>query len=140
MTEKQAFVLRISHEMDAFPEALQNNQLIIGWAYAEGLLEPTIEWKQFREIISTAYYSEEPNLRRAGAAGGHMWRLIQDMKVGDLVVVPHWSDFYIAEVTGPAFYASKKDEDTAYRRPVMWLNNKNPWGTYIELNERPSYQ
>ena len=56
-----------------------------------------------------------------------MWRFIQDMKVGDLVVVPHWSDFYIAEVTGPAFYdASKKDEDKAYRRQVIWLNNKNP--------------
>jgi predicted Mrr-cat superfamily restriction endonuclease len=127
MTEKQAFVLKISYEIDAFPEALQNNQLIIGWAYAEGLLEPTIGWEQFREIIRTAYYSEEPNLRRAGAAGGHMWRFIQEMKVGDLVVVPRWSDFYIAEVTGPAFYdASKKDGDTAYRRPVIWLNNKNP--------------
>jgi predicted Mrr-cat superfamily restriction endonuclease len=128
MTEKQAFVLRISpSEIDRFPEALQNNQLIIGWAYAEGLLEPTIEWEQFREIIRTAYYSEEPNLRRAGAAAGHMWRFIQDMKVGDLVVVPHWSDFCIAEVTGPAFYdASKKEDDTAYRRPVIWLNNKNP--------------
>jgi hypothetical protein len=99
-------------------------ELIIGWAAAEGLLDPRLEWEQFRDIIRIRYYSDEPNFRRAGAAGGNMWRFIREMKTKDLVVVPHWSDFYVAEVTGPATYDSTKvEEDTAYRRTCRWLND-----------------
>ena len=87
----------------------------------------TINGKNFAKSYERLNHPEEPNLRRAGAAAGQMWRFIQDMQVGDLIVVPRSSEFYIAEVTGPAFYdASKKDEDTAYRRPVILLNNKSP--------------
>lgn len=123
-----AFILRISPAGgDRVDEALKSNELIIGWAKAKGLLDPTIDWSQFRDIISTTYYSDEQNLRRAGNAGGHMWRFIREMKVGDLVVVPHWSEFYIAEVSGNATYdPSKVSDDTAYRRPCRWLNDGKP--------------
>ena len=110
--DQQAFILRISPGgVDHVSEALENNQIIIGWALAEGLLNPNLEWERFREIISSTYYSEEPNLRRAGAAGGHMWRFIKDMKVGDFVVVPHSSGFYVAEVKGPASYNENEREN-----------------------------
>jgi hypothetical protein len=55
--------------------ALQSDQLIIGWADAEGLLEPTLDWEHFREIVSDANYSKEPNLRRAAAAAGPPMRI-----------------------------------------------------------------
>jgi len=49
------------------------------------------------------------------------------MKPADLVVVPYWTDFYLAEITGPATYdPSKVVEDSAYRRSVRWLNAKKP--------------
>jgi predicted Mrr-cat superfamily restriction endonuclease len=126
--KQQAFILRIAPtKIDLVPVALQSDQLIIGWAYAEGLLEPTLDWEHFRKIVSDAYYSKEPNLRRAGAAAGQMWRFIQDMKIADLVVVPHWSDFYVAKASGPAIFdESKQEDDTAYRRPATWLNGKRP--------------
>lgn len=126
--KQQAFILRIApSEIDRVPVALQSDQLIIGWADAEGLLEPTLDWEHFREIVRNAYYSKEPNLRRTGAAAGQMWRFIRDMKIGDLVVVPHWSEFYVAEVSGPAIFdKSKQEDDTAYRRPATWLNGKQP--------------
>ena len=122
----QAFILRITPSgNDRLPVALEDDQIIIGWAYAEGLLDQTLDWEHFREIVRAEYYSEQPNLRRAGAAAGQMWRFIRDMKGGDLVVVPHWSDFYVAKITGPAFYdGSNAEDDTAYRRPVIWLNDK----------------
>jgi predicted Mrr-cat superfamily restriction endonuclease len=47
------------------------------------------------------------------------------MKRGDLVVAPHGSNFYVAEVAGDAFYdKSKREDDSAYRRPAVWLNEK----------------
>ena len=123
---KKGFILRIAPSMeDRVPEALEHDQLIIGWAAAKGLLDPELEWDRFREIIGKEYYADAENLRKAGNAAGHMWRFIRDMQVGDLVVVPHDSEFYVGEVAGVAFYDENKvDEDSAYRRRVKWLNGK----------------
>lgn len=126
--KQSAFVLRIAPGgIDKVPEALHENQIIIGWAYAEGLLNPKLDWGQFREILNKAYYSEEPTLRKAGAAAGNMWRFIWGMKADDLVVVPYGREFYVAKIIGPATYdAAKAEDDTSYRRSVEWLNNKKP--------------
>lgn len=126
--EQQAFVLRISPSgIDRLPEALTSNQIIIGWAEAKRLLNENLSWEEFRSIISDTYYADENNLRRAGTAGGHMWRFIREMNIGDLVIVPYGSEFYVAEVSGPATYdESKVEEDTAYRRKANWLNDKKP--------------
>jgi predicted Mrr-cat superfamily restriction endonuclease len=123
-----AFILRIApSDVDRVPQALKEGQLMIGWAKAGGLLEPNLPWDRFRQIISDTYYSDEANLGRAGKAAGNMLRFITEMKPKDLVVVPHGSDFYVAEVTGPATYDSTKvGEDTAYRRACRWLNGGNP--------------
>ncbi len=126
--EQQAFVLRIApSRIDRVKEALAADQIIIGWAEARGLLSPGLSWEQFREIICATYYADEDNLRRAGAAAGHMWRFVREMNVDDLVVVPYGPDFYVAEIKGPATYnESKIRDDTAYRRNVRWLNDKKP--------------
>lgn len=124
--EKQAFVLRISLRGFGVEKALDANQIAIGWSTAQGLLDENLSWKRFRQIISDEYYPDEANMRKAGGASGHLWRFIRDMNDGDLVVVPHVSDFYVAEVVGrPTYDESKIDEDAAYRRNVRWLNNKN---------------
>lgn len=126
--KQQAFVLRISPSgIDRVNEALSSNEIIIGWAEARGLLDENLHWDEFRRIISDTYYVDEDNLRRAGAASGHMWRFIREMKKGDLIVVPYGAEFYVAEVSGPATHdESKVGEDTAYRRKVTWLNDKQP--------------
>lgn len=124
--EQQAFILRISPSgRDRVTEALDNNQIIIGWAQAQGLLNEQLFWKEFRRIISDTYYPREETLRKAGSAAGHMWRFIREMTKGDLVVVPYGSKFYVARVLGPATYDQARiGDDTAYRRNVDWLNEK----------------
>lgn len=108
-------------------EALASAQLIIGWAEARGLTDTNLKWVDFREIVRRTYYADEATLRRAGAAAGHLWRFIRDMKAGDLVVVPYGSNFFVAEVAGPATYDSAKvADDSAYRRAVRWLNGAKP--------------
>ena len=124
---RNAFILRMAHEANLVPEALESGHLIIGWAEAEGLLDSR-EWEEFREIIRSKYkhYEDATNLRAAGNAAGHLWRFIHGMNEGDLVVVPHGSEFYVGEITGSAFWnESKAGGDTAYRRPVKWLNGKH---------------
>ena len=125
---KQAFVLRIApSRIDRVPEALREDQIIIGWANAGTLLDQTLTWDRFRDILRVAYYADEPGLRKAGSAAGNMWRFIREMNNGDLVVVPYGNQFYIAQVDGPATYDSTRiTDDTAFRRQVKWLNEKNP--------------
>ena len=128
MENQQAFVLRIAPSgNDRVEEALEKNYLIIGWAWAEGLLDETLEWEEFREIVRRKYYPNDDNLRKAGNAAAKLWYFIRDMKKEDLIVVPHGSGFYVGKVAGPAVYdESKANDDSAYRRPVDWLNGKKP--------------
>src|SRR5580704_10855981 len=126
--DQQAFVLRIVPSgIDRVSEALAADQIMIGWSEAEGLLDPSLAWEQFREIVRRTYFEEDTELRRAGGAAGHLWRFLRDMNVGDLVVVPHGSEFYVSEVKGgPTHDPARSDEDTSYRRNVIWLNEKKP--------------
>lgn len=123
-----AYILRIlPGGVDKVPEALESNQIIIGWSKAFGLVDEKLKWKSFRKIISDRYYSKESNMRKAGSASGHMWRFIKEMKIDDLVVVPYRSSFYVARITSDILYVdSKVSEGSAYRRDVKWLNGKKP--------------
>lgn len=125
---QSAFVLRISPGgVDKVPEAFRSGELIAGWAEADGLLEPNLSWESFRDIVRRAYYADQPDLRKAGGAAGHLWRFIREMKPGDLMVVPYGAEFFVAEVSGPATYdRAKVNEDSAYRRAVRWLNGEKP--------------
>ena len=126
--KKQAFILRISPSgIDRTQEALSSNQLIIGWSKAKGLQNRELTKSEFKDIIRKCYYDDDENMRRTGAATGHMWRFIRDMKIGDFVVTPSGSEFYVAKVTRDATYSkSKITDDTTYRRSVVWLNSKKP--------------
>lgn len=126
-SDRDAFVLRINPSgRDRVPEALDDGDIIIGWSGAEGLIDES-EWKSFRQLIHDTHYANEDSYRKAGAAAGNMWRFIHEMDEGDLVVVPHGSEFYVAEVTGPARYEPEKlSDDTAHRRSVEWLNGGEP--------------
>src|SRR5436190_1972557 len=125
---EKAFVLRITlGEIDSIQLALDTNTIIIGWSKAASLLDETLDWEHFRQALIEAYPTYRSNVRSAGNAAGNMWRFIRDMKVGDLVVVPHGTNFFVAQVQGPAFHVPEKvEEDTAFRRNVTWLNDKKP--------------
>jgi predicted Mrr-cat superfamily restriction endonuclease len=124
----QAFILRIApSNIDKVPEALESDQIIIGWSATPGLLDASLPWKNFRQQIHINHYAEEKTLHRAGAAAGHMWRFVREMQIGDLVVVPSGPSFYVAEIIGDAVYLPERSsDDTSYRRAVRWLNGKKP--------------
>ena len=118
---QQAFVLRMTRgDRSLVEQALEDNQINIGWAKATGLLgAPSKE--EMAEIIRSAY--PHFNNRSVASAAGNMWRFIRKMREGDLVVVPDRLNLYVAKVLGPAEYdESKVDDDSAYRRDVHWLN------------------
>jgi len=126
--DTQAFVLRIAPgRIDRVAEALEDDDIIIGWSRAAELLDSSLDWDHFREVIRKNYYEGDDTLHRAGQAAGHLWRFLREMGPGDLVVVPHGAHFYVAKVEGVARHdSSRVADDTAFRRPVTWLNEKQP--------------
>lgn len=125
-----AFVLRQSpcgkSQLEAI--SLPENVIVNGWAEARCLHElGDDEYYKCRDIIKNACYASDASMRKAGYAAGTMWRFLKEMKIGDWVVVPHWGGlFYVAEVTGNAYYdtsAKAVEAQSCYRRSVNWLNN-----------------
>lgn len=115
-------------DWDCVPEALRCNQLVVGWAEADGLLDLELSRERFREVIHHAYsecYGE--NRRKLGAAAGNAWRFIRCMREDDLVVVPHDSEFHIGRVAGAPFFDKRKvKSNSAYRRKVEWIKPNVP--------------
>lgn len=125
---RRAFVLRIApSRVDRVKEALDADEIIIGWSALPQLLDPKLSWNQFRQVLHDGYYSKHTSYRTSGSAAGNMWRFIREMDVNDFVVVPHGPSFYVGEVVGSAYHISSKvADDTAFRRSVKWLNGKSP--------------
>lgn len=128
MTEREinAFVLRVAPGREnMLGECLKQDRVVIGWSGLTGLLDGSLEWPEFRRIISTGYYADETTLRKAGAAAGHLWRFIRDMEPGDLVVVPAPArQFYVARIARAAEEGTT--DAIGYWRSVEWLNDKQP--------------
>src|SRR5687767_12823022 len=105
---QQAFVLRIAPSgIDRVELSLRDDVIIIGWCAPE-LLKASLDWKAFREIVRSRFYAKDEDLRRAGAAAGHMWRFIREMAVGDLVVVPYGPGFLVCRILGEAVHLPEK--------------------------------
>lgn len=127
IAERSAYILRMKlGGKNRVPEALKENRIIIGWSIRPGLMSSNLTHSEVREIVKKHFHPKDENYRRSGLDAGEILRF-RDMQVGDLVVVPQPGEFYVAEVAGdPYFDKAKVDEDTAYRRPVKWLNDKKP--------------
>jgi len=121
---QKAFIIKISGTIE---KMLAENEVMIGYSKAEGLLDKNLSKQEFREIIKKQYYNQDGSARAAGQIAGDLWRFIREMKLGNYVVVPAKEEegLYIGKVAGPATYDEMRIfNDTAYRRKVEWLNNK----------------
>ena len=124
--EQNAFILRIAPSgIDRFQLARDSNQAIIGWAHAGELLNAELTDAEFREVLRSEYYPNEPTQHKLGQAVGHLRRFLREMSYNDLLVVPVDYGFHIAHVTGePTWDGTKVAEDTAFRRTVEWLTDE----------------
>jgi predicted Mrr-cat superfamily restriction endonuclease len=120
--DRNAFILRIAPDgKDMLQEALEHEEIIIGWPAGEEILRE-MKWNKLRETIKHRFYPTDEGNHRAGNAAGNLWRFLRDMKEDDYAVVPAYRAFYVAEVMGPPFF----DNEIGYRRKVRWLNGKRP--------------
>ena len=122
------FVMRmaIGGKKYVLPEGLKSGTLIIGWAKVPELM--TLEPHAARRDLLVRTYGR--SLSTAGTHANEIHRFLNEMSVGDLVLVAAQDSgkYYAAEVTGDAAYHEEfRASDTAYRRPVRWLNHGKPY-------------
>lgn len=124
MEGRNAFILRLAPlGQDMIQEALEKDEIFVGWKEVKGLLEEGLSLSDFRERVKAAYGIE--NNRSAAAFARFLWEFLKEMKPGDYVVVPSRGQFYVAEVVGDPCY-DESHPVAAHRRPVRWLNDKKP--------------
>ena len=124
MEDRNAFILRLAPlGQNMTQEALEKDEIFVGWKEVKGLLEEGLSFYDFRERVKAAYEIE--NNYAAAAFARFLWGFLKEMKPGDYVVVPSGGQFYVAEVVGDPYY-DESHPIAAHRRPVRWLNNGKP--------------
>lgn len=124
MIGQQAFILRMNSKVkgDRVPWGLKHNRATIGWPDAKGLIGARTR-EEARWIVHETYFQAESDFRRAGSVTGSLWRFLHEVDQGDLLLVPRRHDLFVAVVAGdPGYDEDYAKCDTAYFRPVEWLN------------------
>lgn len=121
--KKNAWLVRpYPHNLKRLNEFQSKNIVAVGWPGIGDLTGKSRE--DLKEILSKAPHS------LSGLALGNAYATIDifvnQMQVGDLVLVPDGDDIYFAEITSNYFLDSSVDNDTdgyPHQRKITWLAN-----------------
>jgi predicted Mrr-cat superfamily restriction endonuclease len=102
----------------------KHDRLVIGWANATELMDPSLTKDDFKRVIADHY----PGLR-PGHGASMMWMFLREMQVGDWVLTPQGKDIYRAVVTSePQYLEEFVKDDMAFQRSCQWIRKFMPLG------------
>lgn len=109
------------HDISRMSEFLANNFFAIGWPHIGSLAN------QSREQIKRILEGNPYNLRslQLGNAYATIDIVVNQMNIGDLVLLPDGDDIYFAKITSDYQYDPAKDNDSEgypHQRKVSWLH------------------
>lgn len=119
-----AWVIRAGREGEREQEALSDGFAIAGWSEIRDLT--SVRSKAQLRLLVRATYHDRP-ARVVASWVGQLWRLLDTIQVGDLVVMPLRdtpNTIAIGRVTGPYRYRTDAAEDRRHVRPVDWIQPK----------------
>ena len=104
---------------------LENHVIALGGNKIGDLIKMNT-WEELREEFKQAYQIVS-NLS-AGVQAGNLWRLLNEVKVGDHVALAlkSQSSIVIGEVKGPYSFNPRIDENCPHVRNVAWLSGPIP--------------
>ena len=126
--KRKAFIIRMPDEPGKeLSYSLQHNEINLGWERVENLLDDSLCYKDFREEIHQTYHAGDENYRNSGRDAKNAWRFLNEMSTGNYILIPENDHFYIGRVKGKAYFDdSLIKAERGYKRPIKWLNNKDP--------------
>src|SRR5688572_2592665 len=119
--EKRLWGIHAGRSGEADELFLLNGLVGLGWEQVGDLAALSDDREAFKAAVAKAY----PH-KKAGAIpnnAGQLFRLVHDMREGDLVVYPSKRDrkVHIGRVTGPYRHDLSHSPIYPQRRPVEWL-------------------
>lgn len=120
---RKAWILRISPQKYR-DICLDRDMVAVGWSEARRL-NTISDWDEFKQHIRETHRDFYESNRALGNAAGSAWRFVHEMQVGDLVLVPAYDRFFIAEVTSDIKWSeSDFKDDFSWQRRVDWLTKE----------------
>ena len=127
----RAWIVRAGQHGENEDLAQQENVVLIGWSEL-GEIGPGTTRSQLKGLIRATGESREASVN---AQASSIYRFINEMQEGDLVVLPlrrERGKASVGVIDGPFVYRPEgafKDRDAHYQRPVNWLS----WGLPYEV-------
>ncbi len=127
------------HGTDQMDYFLKKNRICIGYPVGQSL--KGCNYNDLRRILTEEDLKNQKNGKSSKLINGlsNVNILVRDMKVGDIVVVPHGNDIYFANITSDYVYENVFDKDKLgsgfpHQREVEWLFDGKP----LSRNELPT--
>ena len=122
---KNAFVMRIKTLGATVQDALEDNELILGWSYAHGLIGAESDQETVKRHLAERDTRLQTSKRALGSASGNVHRFLNEMAAGDLVVVPDGPAFLVGRVASDPFDRPEAEAiDGRIRRKIEWLTKE----------------
>lgn len=100
----------------------RENIIALSWEKVEDLSDIEQTREAYKERIASAYPQMKPGA--IPVSGGQLFRFVNEMKIGDLVIYPAKKDkqIHIGEITGEYFHSGRGEVEYPNRRKVKWLH------------------
>src|SRR3989304_1214290 len=119
------WMVRAGRHGEREQEALEKGFVAIGWDKL-----PDLSKISSKEELTNLYKKVFPNAKKMSAANqvGQLWRFMDSINVGDLVVLPlkHRSAIAVGKVEGKYEYRKDAGEGLHHIRPVKWIKTDIP--------------
>jgi predicted Mrr-cat superfamily restriction endonuclease len=131
----RAWVIRAGLKGEAEELALAEGVAVIGWSLA-GALSAEMTRSELKALVGEAYDDDNPS--KLANAAGQLFRFINDVAEGDVVVLPlrtNRAHVAIGRVEGKYEYRSEAqflDSDAINTRRVNWLADAVPYDHFPE--------
>lgn len=119
------WIVRAGRKGEQEDSAIKNNVVAIGWNEL-----PDLSSIKSKDELKTLYEQVYPGTKKMAEANkvGQIWSFINNIKVGDLVVLPlkQRPAIAIGRLKGPYQYRKDLGDDVHHVRPVEWIKTDIP--------------
>lgn len=131
MSEKTLWGIHAGKMGDADNLFLKHDVIALGWYKISDLSSLAPNREAFKQEVKQAYPHKKPGA--IPNIAGQLYRFINEMKTGDLIVYPAKRErvIHIGKITGAYKYDTSKEENYPHHRPVEWLK-KVPRTTFSQ--------
>lgn len=118
----RAWMVRAGSDGQREQQALSDGVLLPGWTTVTEDLSSCDSHDDLRSLVRSVH-GDEKSERTLGSWAGQMWRFVNVMEDGDIVVMPmkhEWGKIAVGRIDGPYRFDAEAPPGSQHQRPVKW--------------------